>query len=112
MTCDPGQVCEDGVCVPEDACAGVTCATCETCAEGVCDPLVGDPVVGATFYADNGCALCHGENAEGGIGPTLVGEECAELFDVMSGAATHTGGTVADVTEQDAADLAAWLGSL
>jgi len=111
VTCDPGQVCEDGACVPEDACAGVTCPTCETCAEGLCEPLVGDPVVGAAFYTDNGCALCHGANAEGVIGPTLVGEECAELYDVMSGAVEH-GTTVPGVTEQDAADLAAWLGSL
>ncbi len=112
VTCDPGEVCVDGECVPEDACAGVTCATCETCAEGVCEPLVGDPVVGADFYTDNGCALCHGDNAEGVIGPSLVGEDCADLYDVMSGNVTHTGGTVDDVTEQDAADLEAWLGSL
>jgi hypothetical protein len=112
VTCDPGEVCEDGVCVPEDACAGVTCATCETCVEGVCEPLVGDPVVGAAFYTDNGCNACHGDDASGGFGPGLVGEECAELYDVMSGNVTHTGGAVADVTEQDAADLEAWLGSL
>lgn len=112
VTCDPGQVCEEGVCVPEDACADVTCMTCETCVEGVCEPLVGDQVVGAVFYTDNGCALCHGDNAEGVIGPSLVGAACSDLFDVLSGNVAHTGGTVSDVTEQDAADLEAWLGSL
>ena len=113
VTCDPGETCVEGECVPEDPCAGVTCATCEACVEGVCQPLVGDPVTGEAFYTANGCAACHGDDASGGlVGPSLIGEACGDLYDVMSGNVTHTGGTVDGVTEQDAADLAAWLAGL
>jgi hypothetical protein len=34
------------------------------------------------------------------------------LFDKMSGTVSHNGGTVDGVTQQDAADLEAWLASL
>jgi len=38
-------------------------------------PEGGDPISGASAYAQN-CAACHGENAQGGpVGPTLVSAE-------------------------------------
>ena len=110
--CEQGETCVDGECVADDPCAGVECATCEECVDGVCQPLAGDAAVGETFYADNGCANCHGANANDGFAPDLVAAECSTLFDKMSGNTPHDGGTVDGVTEQEAADLAAWLASL
>ncbi|UCC32517.1 MAG: cytochrome c [Phycisphaerales bacterium] len=112
VTCDPGTVCVDGECVPEDLCADVTCPTCETCVDGVCEPLQGDPVAGDAFYAANSCAACHGDNAEGAFGPSLIGTDCITNYNELSGIEEHTGGTVDGVTEQDAADLVAWYDSL
>lgn len=113
VTCDDGESCVDGVCMILDACADVTCGDCEECVDGVCGPLAGDAGAGETFYADNGCAVCHGDGAEGGIGPSLLDAGCSTILDILSIAELiHTGGTVDGVTEQDAADLAAWLASL
>lgn len=72
----------------------------------------GDTGAGEAFYQDNGCAGCHAADASGGVGPSLVGADSATLFDFMSGAETHTGGTVDGVTQTDADNLAAWLASL
>ena len=38
ITCDPGDSCDDGVCVPDDPCADVTCNPGESCDDGVCTP--------------------------------------------------------------------------
>ena len=136
--CDPGQVCDGGQCVAEAACtadadcaagqvctngqcvdeAGCTvdgdCAAGQVCTNGACvaGGTGGDPVAGLAFYTTKGCAVCHGVDATGGIGPNIQGESAAEIFAVLSGATAHTGGTVAGATEQDALDLEAWLGSL
>jgi thiosulfate dehydrogenase len=76
---------------------------------------VGDPVAGANFYTANNCAFCHCADAAGGClpgTPPLVDEESGDLFDVLSGADSHTGGTVPGATQQDADNLAAWLATL
>ena len=41
--------------------------------------------------------------------PASLGASFGLLLDKMSGVVSHNGGTVDGVTEQDAADLAAWL---
>ena len=38
LDCAPGQRCVAGICT-NDACAGVSCSTCQTCQNGVCVPL-------------------------------------------------------------------------
>jgi len=38
VTCDPGESCDDGVCVPDDPCADITCDPGETCDDGTCVP--------------------------------------------------------------------------
>lgn len=68
-----------------------------------------DSVVGQAFFTANNCATCHADDASGDFGPDLIGLESARLFDILSGAEAHTGETVAGITQQDAADLAAWL---
>lgn len=55
VTCDPGEVCEDGVCVPEaDPCEGVTCDPGEECVDGVCVPEA-DPCEGVTCDPGEEC---------------------------------------------------------
>ncbi len=113
VTCGDGETCMDGECVADDPCAGVTCGTCEECVDGQCTALAGTAATGEAFYAANGCANCHGADASGGGGgPSLRETNCAAIFDHLSGKETHPGGTVDGVTEQDAADLEAWLASL
>ena len=112
VVCDTGESCVDGQCIPDDPCADVVCDTGESCVDGVCLPLVGNAVAGETFYMANGCGNCHGANANDGFAPSLVGAAFSNLFDKTSGNENHAGGVVDGVTEQDAADLAAWLGSL
>ena len=72
----------------------------------------GDAVAGQAFFTANGCAVCHGADATGVIGPNLRSVTAADIFARLSGAESHPGGTVAGVTEQDAADVQAWLASL
>jgi len=43
-------------------------------------PASGDPASGAEVFSAN-CAACHGENAQGGVGPTLVSAEMAAKND-------------------------------
>ena len=70
------------------------------------DP-VGDPDAGQTYYADNGCAACHGGNAQGGIGPNLVNVDAETILETLDGTPPHL-----QITEEDALDLEAWLASL
>jgi hypothetical protein len=111
VECPEGQSCVDGECVAADPCEGVTCDTCQECVDGECVALVGDATAGQTFFGDNGCAGCHGAEAGGGLGPALTGADCSLIFDNLSGADDHPA-TIEGVTEQDAADLEAWLSSL
>lgn len=112
VTCDAGQTCVDGQCVTDDPCAGVTCGAGETCVDGVCvadGGLTGDPVAGEAFFSGDNCGGCHAADGSGGFGPSLIGVSADEIFDHLTGVVTHTGGTRDGFTEQDAADLAAWL---
>ena len=67
---------------------------------------------GEAFSTDDGCAVCHGADATGDFGPSLVGAPSDTILDMLDGTLAHTGGTVDGVTAQDATDLEAWLGSL
>lgn len=70
----------------------------------------GSAAAGEQAYADAGCAACHGGAAEGGGGPALAGvDELAALEDRFSGGAAHLGTTL---TDQEIADVAAWLAGL
>jgi len=116
VQCAVGQVCENGQCVDESECAvDEDCAAGEVCTNGECvtgGGTGGDAAAGEAFYAANNCAACHVADASGGFGPNIQGASAEEIFAVLSGAEPHTGGTVDGVTEQDALDLEAWLGSL
>lgn len=71
--------------------------------------ITGDATAGATFFSDNNCATCHGADGSGGIGPDIRMEDADEIFSRLSGGTSHPGGTVNGVTQQDAADVEAWL---
>jgi len=111
--CASGETCTGGACVP--AASGCTtdadCAAGETCTAGACEPatITGDAAAGETYFTANGCGGCHGADAQGP--PSLVGKTAAEIYDKLSGAVSHAGGT-REVTEQDAADLEAYIASL
>ena len=106
VVCADGESCVDGDCVAADPCDGVTCADCETCVDGTCELLVGDAAAGETYFAAEGCQACHGPDGEGP--PSVIGVDCQEIFNHLTGVEPHTGGT-RDITGQDAADLEAWL---
>ena len=92
--------------------------------------LPGDPAKGATLYAANPCAGCHGSNLEGNIGPTLnpiaklpgvpVSLDPAFLIDIIANGRKHQPGDPGSVdmpakggndklTDQDIKDLAAFI---
>ena len=90
VTCEEGEVCEDGVCVPE--------------------PLVGDPVNGQAVYDARGCVACHGTDGSNGIFQDIKGSSQALLDATLRDPdSTHTGGTQLDLTDQEIADLEAFL---
>ncbi len=122
-TCNPacaaGETCVDGACVadqPADPCADVTCADGETCVDGACvadQPAGGNATDGESFYTANGCVVCHLADATGSIGPNIVGKGAARVLEVLTVAGAHgIGPMVAGTTQQDADDVAAFLGSL
>ncbi len=67
----------------------------------------GDAQAGQTFYTANGCAGCHGADASGGVGPNIQGESADEIFSALTGGSHPI--TISTLTEQQAADLAAYL---
>lgn len=75
-------------------------------------PQSGDAAAGAAIFAANGCNTCHGEDGSGGFGPSLrsvpVETLAAKLQDPGVG---HTGGLFPDLTADDLALLAAFLGT-
>jgi mono/diheme cytochrome c family protein len=74
-------------------------------------PASGDPARGKTVFATN-CAVCHGSDARGGVGPSLVGSGLTAV-DVEAIVAAGRGAMPAGVVEgQDAADVAAYVASL
>ncbi len=65
---------------------------------------------GAEAFAAGTCPLCHGADAGGGAGPTLAGlDEQAALEARFADGASHNGNTL---TDQEIADVAAWLAGL
>ena len=72
--------------------------------------LTGDAANGQTVYNDNGCSACHGADGGSGFAPSIVGATFDELDAVVRDPdSTHTGGTKPDLTDQDLADMAAFL---
>jgi len=116
--CAMGEVCTNNECVPQEtACTtDEDCAEGETCMDGECMPATTDCTdltpnagAGATFY-DTNCASCHGDNGnDGTIGPDITGLDCRQLLSGVEGAVVHATITI---TEQNAADTAAYLDSL
>ncbi len=80
---------------------------------GSLDNLVGDPVNGQVIYIDNGCGSCHCDDASGGCAleaPPIVGILIDDLNERTQGSADHP--IKIDITNQDLADLDAYLASL
>jgi mono/diheme cytochrome c family protein len=71
-------------------------------------PMGGDATNGQTLFA-NTCAVCHGSDASGGIGPNIQGAAAA---DVSARAGGEGGHPMYDISEQDAEDIAAYLATL
>jgi len=72
------------------------------------DDADGPPVApGQQTFASKGCTGCHGQNAEGGFGPKLSGQDQTDaLQERFGGGADHNGITL---TDAEIADVAAWL---
>ena len=74
--------------------------------------LTGDPTAGEAIYADS-CASCHGADATGGSGPSLIGEvEEGEATDIITNGEGDMPAFGDSLTEQDIADVIAYLQSL
>jgi hypothetical protein len=80
ITCDEGEVCENGVCVPEaDPCEGVECGEGEVCEDGVCVPEA-DPCEGVECgegeVCEDGVCVPEPDPCEGVT--CEEGEECVD----------------------------------
>lgn len=74
--------------------------------------LVGDAAAGEALYADviYACFVCHGDVGEGtALGPPVRQANALELQSTLAAGSQHTGGTQPAFTDQDYADLAAFL---
>ncbi len=74
----------------------------------------GDASAGEDIFTGSGCTACHCEDAAGGClpgAPSLLGVETDRLSEQLVGDRTHTGGKF-DLTQEDLADLQAYLASL
>jgi len=72
----------------------------------------GDPAIGQVLYRSNSCVTCHGLPGEGGaIGPDLSGRSTSALHAELT-SPLHDGGMYHELTSQDYADLAAYLGGV
>ncbi|HMV66116.1 MAG TPA: cytochrome c [Myxococcota bacterium] len=71
--------------------------------------LTGDETAGATIYDDN-CAVCHGADGTGVTGPNLTGESVGtSVVDTVLDGKEDMPAFGSDLTDQDVADLLAWL---
>lgn len=68
--------------------------------------LTGDATAGAQTFADN-CAVCHGADGTGDIGPNITGVSASTITAKFGG--SHGGGSFPGLTPQDHADIAAFL---
>lgn len=76
-------------------------------------PDAGDTALGEAVYADSGCAACHCADASGDCAlsaPGLVGADAATLDDFLRGDVSHP--VKPPLSDQDIADLEAYLGTL
>ncbi len=71
--------------------------------------LIGDADNGGVVFAAN-CAVCHGDDATGVVAPNIQGEDADDIFDHVISA--HEGHTTFDVTDQEIADMEAFLATL
>jgi cytochrome c1 len=74
--------------------------------------LAGDSASGESLYMASFCGGCHCVDASGGClpsAPDLRNASVAMLGEFLQGATPHLGGKSPDLTEQDLADLAAYL---
>lgn len=98
------------MCVATDRCEGVTCDEGEECVDGVCVPVMGggDAVAGEAVYAST-CMVCHGADGAGGaIGPDIQGSPAAAIESATNGEGGHP---PYDISAQDVLDLEAYLAS-
>ncbi len=74
----------------------------------------GDAAAGQQTYASLPCIGCHGENAEGSVGPMLAGFSSWEKFKtiVRSGEDGMPKFGTDKVSDQQLADIFAWVSSL
>ncbi len=75
----------------------------------------GDPVAGARTWAAHPCSGCHGAQAGGGDGPKLAGMQLTYdgiLDQVRNGSTFMPGFTADQVSDQDVADILAWIQTL
>jgi len=72
----------------------------------------GDPAVGQVLYRSNSCVTCHGLPGDGGgLGLDLSGRSASALQAELT-SPLHDGGMFHELTSQDYADLAAYLGGV
>lgn len=71
----------------------------------------GDTSVGAALYADN-CASCHGAAGGGGSAPNIAGiSDSAGVIDIILGGTSGMPGFASSLTDQEIADIIAYLGA-
>jgi len=73
----------------------------------------GDSVAGATLFGMLPCSGCHCADGSGGclsIAPNIQGVDVATIRDKLQGDTPHTGGKFPDLTDQQLADIMAFLG--
>lgn len=62
--------------VPQIAATAVAAAAGEECVASGPKPakgFIGDPARGKVLFSERGCSSCHGDHAQGGVGPQLAG---------------------------------------
>jgi mono/diheme cytochrome c family protein len=94
---------------------GVAQAPTEEPPPAVTLPTEPDPGVGQQVWAQKPCAGCHGEQAQGGIGPKLAGtalEADEVLLQVRVGAAPMPAFSAEEVSDLEVEHIYAWLWSL
>ena len=74
--------------------------------------LEGDPVAGKTAFETSTCVDCHGADATGGTGPSLVGNDDTESMaaQILNGGETMP--PFASLSDQTIADILSWTQSL
>jgi mono/diheme cytochrome c family protein len=80
--------------------------------EAVSAELLGDPEHGQELFFANGCTICHGDNGEGGIGPTVASTGLS-LDQVIEQYRSPRGTMPAfqddRISDDDIADIFSWL---